>query len=114
MTCAPYPGAHNANPPGTPALDTGDKIKPDRRSAACTVVESSLTPSPWEIFPAASPAQLFVVSHSSCPILTDLSSRLIPVVGFSLHLLSGRRAAWPCRDARVAFGSSREVPREAL
>ena len=27
-----------------------------------------------------------VEHHSSCPILTDLSSRLIPVVGFSLQL----------------------------
>jgi len=34
-----------------------------------------------------------VVSHSSCQILTDLSSRLIPVVGFSLQLSGERRAA---------------------
>src|SRR3546814_10152353 len=72
---APHRGAHQRNTPATPALDTGDKIKPDRRSAAGTVVESSLTPSTWEIFPAASPAQFFVVSHSSCPILTDQLGR---------------------------------------
>ena len=44
---------------------------------------------------------LAVVSHSSCPILTDLSSRLIPVVEFSLQL-SGKllppRSAAPRRE----------------